>query len=104
RAASWAFLKAQDHGSTIAGQGCASHQKRSLNVRFGSGADIARLLSNVRFTPQSGQIADRSLSLLCAKSGLLHRSSPKRSILLVLVGLKLLLLLHGWHFARAGRG
>ena len=27
-------------------------------VRFGSGADITRLLSNVRFTPQSGQNAD----------------------------------------------
>ena len=43
-------------------------------VRFGSGTDITRSPSNVRFTPQSGQTADISICLLCAKSGLMHRN------------------------------
>src|SRR5262245_63065705 len=45
-------LGAQDHGSTIAGQGRAPQQKRPLNVRFGSQADKASLRSHVRFTPE----------------------------------------------------
>src|SRR5262249_46315294 len=38
-------------------------------VRFGSKADITRLLSNVRFTPQSGQTKRRhvGMSALCQK-------------------------------------
>ena len=39
------------------------------HVRFGSEADITRLLGDVRFTPESGQTADSSICLLCAKSG-----------------------------------
>jgi len=38
--------KAKDRGSTIADQGRASQQKRPLNVRFGSGADITRTSSD----------------------------------------------------------
>ena len=34
--------------------GCASQQIQVANVRFGSKADIAAPLSNVRFTPNSG--------------------------------------------------
>jgi len=43
-------------------------------VRFGSGADIRRYLDHVRFTPESGQIADISRCPLCAKSRLMRRS------------------------------
>jgi hypothetical protein len=52
----------------------ASQQKRPAHVRYGSGADITRLLSNVRFTPVSGQSADILPCPLCAISGLTHRS------------------------------
>src|SRR5215472_5052573 len=38
-------------------------------VRFGSGADIARISGPVRFTPQSRQSADMLACPLCAKSG-----------------------------------
>jgi hypothetical protein len=37
-------------------QGRASQQQLAADVCFGSGAGISRLLSNVRFTPQSGHI------------------------------------------------
>jgi len=60
--------KPKHHGS-IAGQGRASQQKRPLNVRFGSAADITRHLADVRFTPESGQSADMLARPLCAKSG-----------------------------------
>src|SRR5262249_55596865 len=43
-------------------------------VRFGSAADIAGLLSNVRFTPHSGQSADMLACPLSAESGLMHCS------------------------------
>src|SRR5262249_5519933 len=39
---------------TIAGQGCASQQKRPAHVRFGSKADIASSRSHVRFATESG--------------------------------------------------
>jgi hypothetical protein len=42
-----------------------------LNVRFGSLADIAMGLRDVRFTPKSGHLWLRLACLLCAKSG--HR-------------------------------
>ena len=48
-------------------------------LRFGSGADITRLLSNVRFTPKSGQTADVSICPLCAKSG--HSRCSKKKLL-----------------------
>ena len=51
-------------------RGRASQQKRPAHVRFGSGADITRLLSNVRFTLQSGQSADTLVCPLSAKTGL----------------------------------
>src|SRR5262245_38877929 len=38
-------------------------------VRFGSGADITRLLSNVRFTPESRHRGFDSKCPLCANSG-----------------------------------
>src|SRR5262245_45935728 len=47
---------------------CASQQNRTFNVRFGSEADMTRLLNNVRFTPQSGQTADILACPLCAIS------------------------------------
>ena len=37
-------------------------------VRFGSGADITRSPSHVRFTPESGHRATRLTCPLCAKS------------------------------------
>ena len=56
----------------------------SCNARpdhtFGSVADIARLLSNVRFTPESGQAADVSICLLCAnRVHLLAMQPPLKS-------------------------
>jgi hypothetical protein len=46
--------------------------KSSCNARpdhtFGSGADITRLLSNVRLTPESRQTADAPICPLRAKS------------------------------------
>jgi hypothetical protein len=42
----------------------------AAHVRFGSGADITRLFSYVRFTPKSGQTAEVPGRPLCAKSGL----------------------------------
>src|SRR5262249_37301878 len=53
-------------------------------VRFGSKADKASSGSPVCFTPESGQMADISRCLLCAKSGLTHRS--RKSLLNRLVG------------------
>ena len=53
--------------------GCGTGALRDfspLYVRFGSGADITRLLSNVRFTLQSGQSADALVCPLSAKTGL----------------------------------
>src|SRR5262249_3202640 len=47
----------------------ALREFRSLYVRFGSGADIARLFTNVRFPPESGQTADVSICPLCATTG-----------------------------------
>src|SRR5262249_61588548 len=49
-----AYPKAKDRGLSIAGswsafRGRASQQKRPAHVRYGSGADITRSLSNVRF-------------------------------------------------------
>jgi len=52
-------------------------------------ADKEQTCRHVRFVPKADSCT---------------AASPKRSILLVIVGLKLLLLLHGWQFARAGRG
>src|SRR5215468_3073096 len=61
-----AFPEAQDHanndrlqqGFTIGGMGSDRHfawqQSSGPNVRFGSKADIAAPLTNVRFTPKSG--------------------------------------------------
>src|SRR5215813_3199848 len=43
-------------------------------VRFGSGADITRSPSHVRFTPKSGQIADAWGRPLCANGDLTRRS------------------------------
>src|SRR6516162_7010308 len=57
---------------------CAQGKFRGWNVRFGSGADIARLLSNVRFTPQSGQSADMLACPLCAISDRLHCGKEHR--------------------------
>jgi hypothetical protein len=42
--------------------------------RCGSGADITRLFSYVRFAPKSGQTAEVPGCPLCAKSGLTHPS------------------------------
>jgi hypothetical protein len=42
---------------------------RVLNVRFGSKADIAACLSDVRFTPESGHVQCNSECPLSAKSG-----------------------------------
>ena len=42
------------------------------NVRYGSGADIACHLANVRFAPQSGQSADMLACPLCAMCGRLR--------------------------------
>src|SRR5215831_17439963 len=54
--------------------------KSSCNARpdhtFGSEADIARLPDNVRFTPESGQIAEIAVCPLRAKSG---QSAPIRA-------------------------
>ena len=60
-------------------------------VRFGSGTDITRSPSNVRFTPQSGQTADISICLLCAKSGLMHRNMRTRSAVLLAPSLRMML-------------
>ena len=60
-------------------------------VRFGSGTDITRSPSNVRFTPQSGQTADISICLLCAKSGLMHRNMRARSAVLLAPSLRMML-------------
>src|SRR5262245_24798381 len=38
---------------SIAGQGCASQQKRPAHVRYGSKADICSAKKHVRFTPNS---------------------------------------------------
>src|SRR5262249_8336749 len=72
--------KAKDHGSSIAGQGRASQQKRATHVRFGSAADITRLLNSVRFTPESGQTGEGSTCPLCAKSGRTRLSKISYSI------------------------
>jgi hypothetical protein len=40
----------------------------SLNVRYGSEADVTLLNFDVRFTPKSGHSAARSRCPLCAKS------------------------------------
>src|SRR5262245_39355291 len=47
------------------------------NGRCGSRADITRLLSNVRSTPQSGQSADMLACPLCATSGLMQCSKTR---------------------------
>jgi hypothetical protein len=52
---------------------------RSLNVRFGSKADIGSPPVDVRFTPKSGHCETSSSRPLCATNGLTHRH--KRSIL-----------------------
>src|SRR5215510_2178911 len=48
-------------------QRCENHMKQDVFTQPGSVADITRLLSNVRFTPESGQIADIPACPLCAK-------------------------------------
>jgi len=69
---------------SIAGQDRASQQKLPALVRYGSGADIARLFTNVRFPPESGQLADKSICPLCANSDRMRCSknsatrSPRR--------------------------
>jgi len=51
---------------------------RAAHVRFGSGTDVAASLINVRFTPKSGHRNSVAQCLLCAKSGLMHRSKWHR--------------------------
>src|SRR5262245_53586365 len=46
----------------------------SINVRFGSKADICSAPAHVRFTPESGRVRRNQGCPLWAKSGLLHRS------------------------------
>jgi hypothetical protein len=46
-----------------------AHIADQVNVRFGSKADISALVSNVRFTPESGHSRRRCLCPLSAKSG-----------------------------------
>ena len=47
------------------------------DVRFGSKAEVKTLYFAVRFTPESGHRSRLSECLLCAKSGLMHRSKKK---------------------------
>ena len=44
-------------------------QSRSVDVRFGSLADIGQPIRDVRFTPESGHVQRRNRCLLCAISG-----------------------------------
>jgi hypothetical protein len=58
--------------------GCALWQKKfwgSVNVRFGSDADIAARPRDVRFTPESGHWLRVLGSPLCATSGYHDRSA-----------------------------
>ena len=52
---------------------------RSLNVRFGSKADIGEGATDVRFTPESGHPSARRQCPLCAKSGHLCRTASTSS-------------------------
>src|SRR5262249_15137075 len=60
--------------------------QRTAGPYIGSEADIARSPSHVRFTPKSGQTADRLICLLCAMSGLMQCNkkssirSPRRRV------------------------
>jgi hypothetical protein len=61
-------------GSKLNEACCASRQKWTANVAFGSKADIASIERDVRFTPKSGHCRATVGCPLCAKSGLMHRS------------------------------
>src|SRR6516164_3046762 len=52
--------------------------QRTAGPYIGSGADITRLLSNVRFTPQSGQSADMLVCPLSANSDITRCSKFAR--------------------------
>src|SRR5262249_25771635 len=51
---------------------------RTMNVRFGSKADIRSKKIDVRFTPKSGHRLSVLECPLCAKSGLMHCSKKDR--------------------------
>src|SRR5262245_57745596 len=53
--------------------------RRACHLRFGSTADFKVSLADVRFIPESGQIADIPVCLLCAKSRHSHCSKFTRS-------------------------
>jgi hypothetical protein len=44
-------------------------EKKPMNIRFGSKADIRTAKGHVRFTPKSGHVRCTSLRLLWANSG-----------------------------------
>ena len=59
----------------------ASTNKTEIAVRilnFGSKADMATLIGDVRYTPKSGQTQRRSVCPLCASSDHSHRSKLRR--------------------------
>src|SRR5262245_38437973 len=51
------------------------YSRRRNEVRFGSAADITRLLSNIMFTPQSGQTRLALPCPLCARSRHRHHAA-----------------------------
>jgi hypothetical protein len=53
----------------------------TADVRFGSKADVAASICDVRFTPESGHSPTRSGCLLGAKSRLMHRSKQFRYLI-----------------------
>jgi hypothetical protein len=55
----------------ILAKGLVVEIRTSLNVRYGSKADILRCGSDVLFTPESGHVRRIGSCLLWAKSGLL---------------------------------
>jgi|SRR6516225_235518 hypothetical protein len=72
------FILNSDHDSAAGDRTSPNSTKSSCNARpdhtFGSGVEIARSLTNVRFTPESRQAAHCSVCPLSAKTGLMHRS------------------------------
>ena len=71
-------LRASTEKDSTTGGSAALRDFDPAYVRFGSGADITRLLSNVRFTPQSGQRGLAWICLLCAITGLMQCSKTTR--------------------------
>src|SRR5215469_18562022 len=66
------FILNSDHDSAAGDRTSPNSTKSSCNARpdhtFGSGVEIARSLTNVRFTPESRQAAHCSVCPLSAKT------------------------------------